>query len=125
MRGRDGWNVRRRDDWSVRFGQTHPFNKGPEFGLGELFQPVEIGKLRFWSGLGFVEPVAPISLPVHADWSADGIAKLSIFEPILAWEYLDPFLETAAFDRDAESEGEIVDVDSGFRGQQRLGAAYS
>ena len=35
---------------------------------------------------------------MHADWSADGIAKLSIFEPVLAWEYLDPFLETAAFD---------------------------
>ena len=59
---------------------------------------------------------------MHADWSADGIAKLSIFEPILAWEYLDPFLETAAFDRDAESESEIVDLNSAFRGPQRLGA---
>src|SRR5208283_4859984 len=37
-------------------------------------------------------------------------------------EYLDPFLETAAFDWDAESESEIVDVDSAFRGEQRLGA---
>src|ERR1019366_4487300 len=87
-----------------------------------FFQAVKIGNLRFWSGLGFVKPIAPIRLPVHADWSADGIAKFSIFEPILAWEYFDPFLETAAFNRNAESEGEIVDVDSAFRGQQRLGA---
>jgi len=58
---------------------------------------------------------------VHSDWSADGIAKLSIFDPILARENFDPFLETATFDRDAETESEIVDVDSAFRGEQRLG----
>ena len=122
MRGRDGRDVRRRDDWSVRFGETHPINKGPEFGLGEFLQPVEVGKLRIRSGLGFVKPVAPIRLPVYANWSADCIAKLSIFEPVLAWEYLDPFLEPATLDRDAESESEIVDVDAALRGQQWLGA---
>jgi hypothetical protein len=42
---------------------------------------------------------------VHANWSADGIAKFSIIEPVLAWKYLDPFLETATFDRNTKSEG--------------------
>jgi len=76
----------RHRDWPVLFGQTHPFNKGPEFSVGELLQPVEVAKLRFRSRLGFVRPEAPIGLPMLDDRSADGIAKLAIFEPVLTLE---------------------------------------
>ena len=84
--------------------------------------PVEIGKLSFRSGLGFIKPVAPIRLPVHAERSADGVAVLSVFEPVLAREYFYAFLETAAFDRNAEPEREVIDIDPAFGCQQRLGA---
>ena len=43
-------------------------------------------RLRFRSGLGFVKPVAPIRLPVHAQGSTTCIAKLSIFDPVRARE---------------------------------------
>jgi hypothetical protein len=60
---------------------------------------------------------------MYSKRSADGIAKLSVFDPVLTREDLDAILEAATLDRDSEPEREIIDIDPAFGGEQWLDAA--
>ena len=99
-------------------------NKRLEPVLSELWQPIEIVKLRFWSWCGCTEPVAEICLAMHAKRRAERVAVLAIFKTILTREDLDAVFEAAAFDRNSEPQRQVVNVDAELRGQQWCGPEY-
>src|ERR1700739_898121 len=113
---------RKRGNRPVRCGQAHPLNECPQLRLGQFRQPIEISKLSFGSGFSFIEPVTPICFPVYAERSTNCIAVLSVIKLVLAREDFYAFLQTAALDRNAEPEREVIDIDSALGCQQRLGA---
>ena len=78
-------------------------NKRFEPVLSELWQSIEIGKLRFWSWCGCREPVPEIRLAMHAKRRADRVAVLALFKTILTREDLDAVFEAAAFDRNCQA----------------------
>ena len=51
-----------------------------------FWQPIEIGKLRFWSRRGCTEPVTEVCLAMHAKRRAECVAVLAFFKAILTWE---------------------------------------
>src|ERR1017187_2942055 len=99
-------------------------NKRFEPVLSELWQPIEIVKLRFWSWCGCAEPIAEVCLAMHAKRRAERVAVLAILKTILTREDLDALFEVAAFHRNSEAQGQVVNVDAELRGQQWFGSEY-
>ena len=114
---RSCWNVRRGDNRLIRFGQTHSLDESLQSILGELPQTVEVGELRLRGHVGVIEPVPQIRLPMHAKRRANGIAVLAVIDPVLSRKDFYAFFQTAALDRNPESERKVVDVDSALGGQ--------
>lgn len=72
--------------------------------------------MRLWREGGLVEPIPPIGLAMYAKRSADGVAEFAVVDPLLAREDLDAIFESAAFDRHAETQSEVVDIDATLGG---------
>lgn len=87
-------------------------NKVSEFLFRQLFETVKVAQLRFRSWRGFVEPVPLVGLPVDTERSADGIAVLAIFKPILLRKDLDPLFQAPADDRNTEPESNVIYIDA-------------
>ena len=84
--------------------------------LSELRQSVEIGKLRFWGWCNSMEPVAEICLAMHAKRRANRVSVHAFFKTILTREDLDTIFEAAAFDWNAKSQGQVVNVNAALSG---------
>ena len=90
-------------------------NERLEPGLRELWQSLEIAKLRFWSWCGCREPVPEIRLAMDPKRRAKRVAVLALFKTILTWKDLNAVFE-AAFDRNSEPQRQVVNVDAELRG---------
>jgi hypothetical protein len=61
---------------------------------------------------------------MHAKRRAERVAILAFFKTILTREDLDAVFEAAAFDWNAKSQGQVVNVNAALSGQQWRFAEY-